>query len=43
MFVCFMGIINIKNDVIWFGKQFPLIVNAHYMDKRGRYLAGKPK
>ena len=43
MFVCFVGIINIKNDVIGFGKHVPLIVNAHYVDKRGRFLEGKSK
>lgn len=43
MFVCFVGIINIKNDVIWVGKHFPLIVNAHYVDKRGRFLGEKSR
>lgn len=43
MLVCFVGIINIKNDVIWFGKHFPLIVNAHCVDKRGRFLGGKSR
>lgn len=43
MFVCFVGIINIKNDVIWLGKHLPLIVNAHYVDERGRFLEGKIK
>jgi hypothetical protein len=33
MFVCFMGIININNDAIWLRKHFPLIVNAHCVDK----------
>ena len=38
--MCFVGIINIKNDVIWFGKHFPLIVNAHQVGKRRQFLDG---
>ena len=40
MSVCFVGIINIKNDVIWFGKHFPLIVTAHQVGKRRQFLDG---
>lgn len=43
MFVCFVGIINIKNDAIWFGKHFPLIVNAHRVGKGGKFLGGKSR